>query len=69
MILQKPLSIDKNYDSKLKINLEARLNRPATPSEIINSDRDADLVNETLWQLIVELEQRILILEQRDIIK
>ena len=72
MISKTTLTIDNNYDLKLKTNLERRLNRPAKPSELINSDNDSDLVIETLWQIIVELEERIKNLEvklNRDIIK
>ena len=57
-------TLDKNYDDKLKINLEARLKRPALPHEIINADNDSDLVTETLWQLLVELTARVEILEK-----
>lgn len=58
------MEIEKTYDLKLKTNLEKRLNRSAFPNEIINADKDSDLVNETLWQIIVEMEQRIISLEK-----
>ena len=57
--------IQKDYDKKLKKTLEAKLNRPAKSNEIINADNDADLVNETLWQIIVQLEERISALEKK----
>jgi hypothetical protein len=43
MISKTTLTIDNNYDLKLKTNLERRLNRPAKPSELINSDNDGSI--------------------------
>jgi len=57
--------ISKDYDEKLKKELEKHLNRPAKENEIINADKDADLVNEALWQIIVQLEGRITELEKK----
>lgn len=58
-------TIDTKYDIISKTELEKQLKRPATPAEIINSDNDTNLVTETLWQLIKELEERISILEAK----
>lgn len=60
-----PYDISKDYDAKLKKTLEGKLNRPAKPHEIINADNDSDLVNTTLWELIVALEARVTLLEKK----
>ena len=57
------MDIDQKYDTIAIPELEKRLNRQPTDSEIINSDKDSDLVTETLWQLIKDLEARVKILE------
>lgn len=56
--------ISTKYDSILKTELESRLNRKASVNEIINADKDADLVNETLWQLICDINIRLLAVEK-----
>ena len=61
------MTIEKTYDNKLKTNLEKRLNRLASNDELINADKDSDLVNEVLWELIVDLEQRIINIEKKEI--
>jgi hypothetical protein len=58
-------TLDQNYDKKIRENLEKRLNRPAKEDEIINSDKDSDLVGETLWQILIEMEKRIEVLEKK----
>ena len=55
--------MDKDYDTILKETLEKRLKRSASSDEIINADNDADLVNETLWQLINQMDIRLKKLE------
>lgn len=59
------MDIDKQYDAILKTELENRLKRPAKPDEVINADKDSDLVNETLWQLVKDLATRVTILEEK----
>ena len=59
------MTLNQNYDIKLKTNLEKRLNRLASNDELINADKDSDLVNEVLWELIVDLEQRIINIEKK----
>ena len=61
------MTIEKTYDNKLKTNLEKRLNRLASNDELINADKDSDLVNEVLWELIVDLEQRIINIEKKEL--
>ena len=61
------MTIEKTYDNKLKTNLEKRLNRLASNDELINADKDSDLVNEVLWELIVDLEQRIINIEKKEV--
>lgn len=56
-------NIDKDYDERLKKELEKHLNRPAKSSELINADKDADIVGEVFWQLFLLLENRIKALE------
>ena len=58
------MNINEKYDGILKEELEKRLKRNAHENEIINADNDADLVNETLWQIIVELDKRVEALEK-----
>lgn len=58
-------TIDTKYD-ELNVNeLQKRLKRIPTPSEVTNSNNDSDLVTEIMWQLIKELEARIKILEKK----
>lgn len=59
--------IDQQYDGILTTVLTARLKRTPHPNEIINGDNDSDLVNETLWQLIVSLDARIKKLESQGV--
>lgn len=58
------MNISEKFDSVLKIELEKKLKRPASVGEITNADNDSDLVNETLWQLVVELDKRVSTLEE-----
>lgn len=57
--------IDKDYDDRLLNNLTKRLNRAPLAHEIINGDNDSDLVNQTLWELILSLHARVLALESK----
>lgn len=56
-----------DFDSIFKKELKRRLKRDPSQDELLNSDNDADLVNETLWQLVNKLYKRVQKLE--DIIK
>lgn len=56
-----------DFDSIFRKELKRRLKRDPSQDELINSDNDADLVNETLWQLVNKLYKRVQKLE--DIIK
>lgn len=58
------MDIEKEYDTRLKNSLEKRLKRPATTDELVNADNDSDLVTETLWQMLCEMEKRIAALEK-----
>lgn len=51
--------VDTKYDELNLIELEKRLQRKPTASEIINSDKDNDLVNEVMWQLIKDMAKKI----------
>ena len=62
------MNIDELYDTKLKTVLETRLKRAASAQEVINADTDSDLVTETLWQLLVALDERVKILEENSVI-
>lgn len=53
------MTIDQKYDQLLAANLKQRLKRNPLPHELANADYDADLVNETLWQLIRHLDERL----------
>lgn len=57
--------ITKDYDDRLKNNLTLRLRRAALSHEEINADNDSDLVNQTLWELILTLHARVLALESK----
>ena len=57
--------INKDYNEKLKKELEKHLNRPAKEHEITNADSDSNLSLEALWQIIVQLEGRITELEKK----
>lgn len=59
--------INDDYDAKLVATLQKRLNREPKDNEKINADFDSDLVNEILWQLIVKLNERVSILEKKNI--
>lgn len=59
------MDISKTYDTIIASELEKRLNRKPSKGELINADTDADLVNETLWQLVVQLNERISTLENK----
>lgn len=56
-------TIDEKYDDLAKAELEKRLKREPTQSEIINAEFDTDLVNEVLWKLVKDLELRLSTLE------
>lgn len=53
-----------DFDNIFKVELEKRLKRKPTADELINNDNDADLVNETLWQMMEKLYGRIQDLEK-----
>ena len=57
--------VNTQYDALNIIELEKRLQRKPTTSEIINSDKDNDLVNEVMWQLIKQLSQQLEDLETK----
>lgn len=52
-------TIDQKYDNILVTQLTKRLGRVPTHSEVTNGDNDSDLVNECLWELIVQLSADI----------
>jgi hypothetical protein len=58
-------TIDQDYDEKIRVVLERRLNRPAKPNEILNADTDTDLVSETMWEILKEQNERISLLESK----
>ena len=57
--------ITKEYNKILEKTLEEKLNRKPTADEVINADNDANLVNECLWQLMLELDKRVKLLEDK----
>ena len=59
------MDIDKEFDTIIQVELKKRLKRDPLPSEIINADNDSDLVNETMWQLLLKLNDRINVLEKK----
>ena len=61
--------MDTQYDQINKEVLESRLNRPASHSELVNSDNDSDLVSEVMWRLLKDLSDRVTTLENSVIIK
>ncbi len=63
--IEEKYDVDTKYDALNVDELQKRLNRPPTAGEIINSDKDNDLVNEVMWQLIKELSQQIKDLETK----
>lgn len=48
-----------------KLQLEALLNRPATPSEIGNSETDALLLVRALREQLINLTERVILLEKK----
>lgn len=63
------MDLDTQYD---QINLDVltkRLNRPPSHAELVNSDNDSDLVNEVMWRLLKQMNDRITTLENNVIIK
>lgn len=56
--------MDELYNTILRSELEKRLKRPATDSEFINADFDSDLVNECLWQLLNQLNDKVTLLQK-----
>ena len=59
------MTIDDKYNTILQSELGKRLRRIPHPNEVSNADFDADLVNETLWQIICDLNTRIELLEAK----
>lgn len=59
------MDIDQKYDNISKIELEKMLKRPAKENELASADSDANLVNECLWQLVKELDERVKLLEKK----
>ena len=58
-------NIRQRYDEIIRSELRKRLKREPTPNELANSDTDSDLVNETMWQLIEDLSERVERLERK----
>lgn len=57
------MDIDTLYDTTLKSELKNRLKRQPLASELVNADNDSDLVNEVMWQIISNLNDRLTALE------
>ena len=64
-------TVDTNtqFDTILAAELSKRLKRTPSHSERINADTDSDLVNETLWQIILKLSDRVTALEANSTVK
>lgn len=60
------MQIDKIYNDTLKAELTKRLGRKPLANEMVNADNDSDLVNEVLWQLVCNLQNRIAALEVKN---
>ena len=58
-------TLDQQFDDIALTELRKRMNREPKPNEIINGDKDSDLVNEVMWQLVKDLEGRIKALEKK----
>lgn len=58
-------TIDEKFDNKMKVELVKLLKRPLKEGELINADMDSNLVNEILWQLVKELDERVKLLESK----
>jgi len=59
-------TLDQKYDEITATELQKRLKREPTSSEVINADTDSDLNAEIYWQLIKDLEERIKALESKE---
>lgn len=57
------IDISTQFDNILKTELTKRLKRDPLQTELVNADNDSDLVNETLWQLVENLANRVQALE------
>lgn len=58
-----------DFDTIIQTELKKRLNRAPKSNEAANADTDSDLVNETLWQMIAGLYDRIEALEKKGGVK
>ncbi len=56
---------EKIYDNISKNELRKRLKREPTVTELANSDTDADLVNETMWQMMRDFHDRLVAIEEK----
>jgi len=56
--------IESKYRRLSEQELEKRLKRKPSKTEIANSDTDSDLINEVFWQIIKEFDARIGALEK-----
>ena len=59
MDTQKDKTIDQKFDEIQATELTKRLKRQPSIAELSNMDNDADLVNETLWQLIKGMDTEL----------
>lgn len=59
MDTQKDKTIDQKFDEIQTTELTRRLKRQPSIAELSNMDNDADLVNETFWQLIKEMDAEL----------
>ena len=57
--------VDSRYDELNVAELETRLKRKPTQTEVINSDKDTELVSEVMWKLIKQLSQQVEELETK----
>ena len=55
---------DQDYNQKLKAKLDDFLKRPATLNDQINAENDTDLTLQVIWEMFVELETRVAVLEK-----
>lgn len=59
------MNISQAFDQLLRTELAKRLGREPLPNEVVNADNDSDLVNEILWELVFNLNDRVTKLEQK----
>ena len=57
--------MQKTFNEKLKDKIEVQMNRPCKSHELVNMENDSLLMAQVIRDIVIDLEQRIIILEKK----